>query len=65
MSQLIQLRDAVVDAIKAEAPSSRGLDWPEPIGKTIRLETGQNQFTAYQVVGLVKDFHFATIHHRT
>jgi len=43
---------------------ARLLDWPEPIGKTIRLETGQNQFTAYQVVGLVKDFHFATIRHK-
>jgi putative ABC transport system permease protein len=43
---------------------ARLLDWSEPIGKTIRLETGQNQFTAYQVVGLVKDFHFATIRHK-
>jgi putative ABC transport system permease protein len=43
---------------------TRLLDWPNPIGKTIRLETGPQQYATYQVVGLVKDFHFATIRHK-
>jgi putative ABC transport system permease protein len=43
---------------------ARLLDWVDPIGKTIRLETGPQQYAAYQVVGLVKDFHFATIRHK-
>lgn len=43
---------------------TRLLDWPDPIGKTIRLETGPQQYATYQVVGLVKDFHFATIRHK-
>ncbi|MDO1447369.1 ABC transporter permease [Rhodocytophaga aerolata] len=43
---------------------TRLLNWPDPIGKTIRLETGPQQYTTYQVVGLVKDFHFATIRHK-
>lgn len=45
---------------------TRLLNWPEPIGKTIRLQTGPTaaDLTSYKVVGLVKDFHFATIRHK-
>jgi putative ABC transport system permease protein len=43
---------------------ARLLDWQNPIGKTIRLETGPQTYASYQVVGLVKDFHFATIRHK-
>jgi putative ABC transport system permease protein len=43
---------------------ARLLDWPDPIGNTIRLETGPQTYASYQVIGLVKDFHFATIRHK-
>ncbi|MBD2705226.1 ABC transporter permease [Spirosoma sp. BT702] len=45
---------------------TRLLNWPEPIGKTIRLQTGPtpNDLTSYNVIGLVKDFHFATVRHK-
>jgi putative ABC transport system permease protein len=45
---------------------TRLLKWTDPIGKKIGIQTGQNPTdqTAYTVVGVVKDFHFATIRHR-
>lgn len=44
----------------------RLLKWTDAIGKKINLQTGQNvtDQTAYTVVGVVKDFHFATIRHK-
>src|SRR5688572_18606457 len=44
----------------------RLLKWEEPIGKKISIQTGANpgDNTAYTVVGVVKDFHFATIRHK-
>ncbi|MCE7864084.1 MAG: cell division protein FtsX [Bacteroidetes bacterium CHB5] len=44
----------------------RLLKWDEAIGKKISLQSGPNptDLTAYTVVGVVKDFHFATIRHR-
>lgn len=44
----------------------RLLKWDEAVGKKISLQTGQNPTdqTAYTVVGVVKDFHFATLRHR-
>jgi putative ABC transport system permease protein len=44
----------------------RLLKWNDAVGKTIALQSGptpQDQ-TVYNVVGVVKDFHFATIRHR-
>jgi putative ABC transport system permease protein len=45
---------------------ARLLKWQEPIGKKISIQTGANpgDNTAYTVVGVVKDFHFATIRHK-
>ncbi|RRB00022.1 ABC transporter permease [Larkinella rosea] len=45
---------------------ARMLGWKEPIGKIVRLPSGPNptDATPYTVVGLVKDFHFATIRHK-
>ncbi|WP_128545972.1 ABC transporter permease [Larkinella soli] len=45
---------------------ARLLNWSDPVGKTVRLQTGPTptDLTAYKVVGLVKDFHFATIRHK-
>ena len=45
---------------------TRLLKWDEPIGKKISIQTGAtaDDRTAYTVVGVVKDFHFATIRHR-
>lgn len=44
----------------------RLLKWNEAVGKKISLQTGQNitDQTAYTVVGVVKDFHFATVRHK-
>lgn len=44
----------------------RFLKWDEPVGKKISFQTGPNptDLTAYTVVGVVKDFHFATIRHK-
>lgn len=40
------------------------LNWKEPLGKVIRLQSGEDQYTEYNVIGLVKNFHFATIRHK-
>lgn len=42
------------------------LKWNDPVGKKISFPTGPQptDLTAYTVVGLVKDFHFATIRHK-
>ena len=44
----------------------RLLKWKEGTGKKISLQSGPNptDLTAYTVVGVVKDFHFATIRHK-
>jgi putative ABC transport system permease protein len=45
---------------------TRLLKWNDAVGKKISLQTGAtaNDRTAYTVVGVVKDFHFATIRHK-
>jgi putative ABC transport system permease protein len=45
---------------------ARLLKWQDPVGRRISLQSGPNptDLTAYTVVGVVKDFHFATIRHR-
>ena len=46
---------------------TRLLKWDDPIGRKISIQTGPNvdtDRTAYTVVGVVKDFHFATIRHK-
>ena len=45
---------------------ARLLKWEQPVGRKISLETGAgpNERTVYTVVGVVKDFHFATIRHK-
>lgn len=44
----------------------RLLNWDDPVGKRISLQSGPtpDDQTAYNVVGVVEDFHFATIRHR-
>jgi putative ABC transport system permease protein len=42
----------------------RLLKWDEAVGKTIGIQTAQSTQTEYTVVGVVKDFHFATIRHK-
>ncbi len=44
----------------------RMLKWQEGVGKKIALQSGPNptDLTSYAVVGVVKDFHFATIRHK-
>lgn len=45
---------------------TRLLKWDDAIGKRISLQSGPNptDLTAYTVVGVVNDFHFATIRHK-
>lgn len=45
---------------------ARLLQWEDPVGKTISLQNGAtpDQRTAYTVIGVVNDFHFATIRHK-
>ncbi|HWA34230.1 MAG TPA: ABC transporter permease, partial [Cyclobacteriaceae bacterium] len=42
------------------------LKWNDAVGKKISLQSGPNptDLTAYTVVGVVKDFHFATVRHK-
>jgi putative ABC transport system permease protein len=44
----------------------RLLKWNDPVGKKISLQTGNapTDLTAYTVIGVVKDFHFATVRHK-
>lgn len=44
----------------------RLLKWTDPIGKKIGIQTGPTpeDRTPYTVIGVVKDFHFATIRHK-
>ncbi|MBL0741217.1 ABC transporter permease [Chryseolinea lacunae] len=44
----------------------RLLKWNDAVGKKISLQTGAtvNDQTPYTVVGVVKDFHFATVRHK-
>ncbi len=44
----------------------RLLKWNDPVGKKISIQSGPNptDLTAYTVIGVVKDFHFATIRHK-
>jgi putative ABC transport system permease protein len=44
----------------------RLLKWDDAVGKRISLQSGPNptDLTAYTVIGVVKDFHFATIRHK-
>ena len=44
----------------------RLLKWNDAIGKKIGIQTGQtaNDQTIFTVVGVVKDFHFATVRHK-
>ena len=45
---------------------ARLLKWDDAVGKKISLQTGQNPTdqTAYTVIGVVRDFHFATVRHK-
>jgi putative ABC transport system permease protein len=45
---------------------ARLLKWENAVGKKISLQSGPNptDVTAYTIVGVVKDFHFATIRHK-
>src|SRR6185436_15427333 len=45
---------------------ARMLKWNDAVGKKVSLQSGPNptDLTAYTVVGVLKDFHFATIRHK-
>jgi putative ABC transport system permease protein len=45
---------------------TRMLKWNDAVGRTISLQTGPNptDLTGYKVIGVLKDFHFATIRHK-
>ncbi|GHM98884.1 ABC transporter permease [Cytophagales bacterium WSM2-2] len=60
----LQYNDSLNMIINEEM--ARLLKWKDAIGRKISLQTGPNptDLTAYTVVGVVKDFHFATIRHK-
>lgn len=45
---------------------ARMLKWNDAVGRKISLQSGPNptDLTAYTVIGVLKDFHFATIRHK-
>ncbi|HEY9049014.1 MAG TPA: ABC transporter permease [Ohtaekwangia sp.] len=45
---------------------ARFLKWKDPVGKKVGLQNGAvaSELTNYTVVGVVKDFHFATVRHK-
>ncbi len=45
---------------------ARMLKWSDAVGRKISLQSGPNptDITAYTVIGVMKDFHFATIRHK-
>jgi putative ABC transport system permease protein len=45
---------------------ARMLKWNDAVGRKISLQSGPNptDLTAYTVIGVMKDFHFATIRHK-
>lgn len=60
----LQYNDSLNMIINEEM--ARLLKWKDAVGKKINLQTGPNptDLTAYTVVGVLKDFHFATIRHK-
>jgi putative ABC transport system permease protein len=60
----LQYNDSLNMIINEEM--ARLLKWENAVGKKISLQSGPNptDLTAYTVVGVVKDFHFATIRHK-
>ncbi|MBS1681476.1 MAG: ABC transporter permease [Bacteroidetes bacterium] len=60
----LQYNDSLTMIINEEMV--RLLKWENAVGKKISLQSGPNptDLTAYTVVGVVKDFHFATIRHK-
>ena len=60
----LQYNDSLNMVINEEM--TRLLKWENAVGKKISLQSGPNptDLTVYTVVGVVKDFHFATIRHK-
>ena len=60
----VQFEDSLSMIVNEEL--TRLLKWDEAVGKKISLNTGPNptDVQAYTVVGVVKDFHFATLRHK-
>ncbi len=60
----LQYKDSLSMIINEEM--ARLLKWTDPVGRTISLQSGPNptDLTHYTVVGVLKDFHFATIRHK-
>lgn len=60
----LQFKDSLSMIINEEM--MRMLKWDDAVGKRIGLQSGPNPTdqTHYEVVGVVKDFHFATIRHK-
>ncbi|MDZ7648099.1 MAG: ABC transporter permease [Cytophagales bacterium] len=60
----LQFKDSLSMIINEEM--MRMLKWDDGVGRKISLQSGPNptDLTHYEVVGVVKDFHFATIRHK-
>ena len=60
----LEFKDSLNMVINEEM--TRMLNWNDAVGRKISLTSGPNptDLTAYTVIGVVKDFHFATIRHK-
>ncbi len=60
----LEFKDSLNMVINEEM--TRLLKWNDAVGRKISLSNGPNptEVTAYTVIGVVKDFHFATIRHK-
>lgn len=50
------------NAIIINETAARKFGWTDPIGKTIQYSIGQDDYATGIVIGMVKDFHLASLH---
>jgi len=50
------------NAIVINESAVKSLGFEDPLGKNLLLPSGENQFETLKVIGVVKDFHFKSLH---
>lgn len=50
------------NAIVINESAVKSLGFEDPVGKNLLLPSGENQFETLKVIGVVKDFHFKSLH---
>ena len=54
----------VLNSILLNETAVQKLGWDEPVGKTVKIATGMNTHKLKTVVGVVQDFHYASLRDR-